>query len=143
MGNHAYHHDEWRWLDPSYPELERTQDAFARQLGTCPVWFRPPHGQHTPLMANVVHHHRMRLAMWDVSGSSRTNDPRVFADKVLSRVRPGSIIDLHDGVDGTAKASVVVKALPLILDGLQQRHLKPVRLDELVGGPAYQSCAQH
>jgi hypothetical protein len=38
--------------------------------------------------------------------------------------------------------SVLVKALPLILDGLRARHLKPVRLDQLVGGPAYQSCAK-
>ena len=51
VGNHSYHHDDWRWLDPSYPELERTQQAFAREIGTCPVWFRPPHGQRTPLMA--------------------------------------------------------------------------------------------
>jgi len=142
VGNHAYHHDAWRWLDPSYPELERTQDAFARQLGTCPVWFRPPHGQHTPLMANVVRHHRMRLAMWDVSSGYRTHDPRVLADKVLRQVRPGSIIDLRDGIDGrSANSSVLVQALPLILDGLRQRHLRPVRLDELVGGPAYQPCA--
>ena len=44
VGNHSYHHDEWRWLDPRYPELERTQEAFARELGTCPAWFRPPRG---------------------------------------------------------------------------------------------------
>jgi hypothetical protein len=30
--------------------------------------------------------------------------------------------------------------LPLILDGLRARHLRPVRLDELVGGPAYAPC---
>ena len=21
LGNHSYHHDQWRWLDPRYPEL--------------------------------------------------------------------------------------------------------------------------
>jgi hypothetical protein len=67
VGNHSYHRDEWRWLDPRYPELERTQRAFARELGTCPVWFRPPHGQRTPMMARVVKDHGMRMAMWDVS----------------------------------------------------------------------------
>jgi peptidoglycan/xylan/chitin deacetylase (PgdA/CDA1 family) len=64
---------------------------------------------------------------------------------VLARVRPGSIIDLHDGLDGNVfvDRTVVVKALPLILDGLRERHLRPVRLDELVGGPAYQPCSTH
>jgi peptidoglycan-N-acetylglucosamine deacetylase len=143
VGNHSYHHDEWRWLDPRYPELERTQRAFAREIGTCPVWFRPPHGQHTPLMARVVKEHRMRMAMWDVSVSDRgKNDPRAIADKVLASVRGGSIIDLHAGVDGTSVAhrAAVIASLPLILDGLRARNLHPVRLDTLVGGPAYQSC---
>ena len=143
VGNHSYHHDEWRWLDPRYPELERTQQAFAREIGTCPIWFRPPHGQRTPLMARVVKEHGMRMAMWDVSVSDRgDNDARSIADKVLESVRGGSIIDLHAGVDGTSMAhrAAVVAALPMILDGLRARNLRPVRLDTLVGGPAYQSC---
>jgi peptidoglycan/xylan/chitin deacetylase (PgdA/CDA1 family) len=143
VGNHSYHHDEWRWLDPRYPELERTQKAFAREIGTCPVWFRPPHGQRTPLMARVVKEHRMRMAMWDVSVSNRgKNDPRAIADEVLGSVRGGSIIDLHAGLDGTSAAhrAAVIAALPLILDGLQARNLHPVRLDTLIGGPAYQPC---
>ena len=49
LGNHSYHHDYWRWLDPRYPELDRTQDAFERALGVCPGFFRPPHGQRTPV----------------------------------------------------------------------------------------------
>jgi peptidoglycan/xylan/chitin deacetylase (PgdA/CDA1 family) len=143
VGNHSYHHDEWRWLDPRYPELERTQQAFAREIGTCPIWFRPPHGQRTPLMARVVKDHGMRMAMWDVSVSDRgKNDARTIADKVLESVRGGSIIDLHAGLDGTSTAhrAAVVAALPMILDGLRARNLRPVRLDTLVGGPAYQSC---
>jgi peptidoglycan/xylan/chitin deacetylase (PgdA/CDA1 family) len=143
VGNHSYHHDEWRWLDPRYPELERTQQAFAREIGTCPVWFRPPHGQRTPLMARVVKDHGMRMAMWDVSVSDRgKNDAASIADKVLESVRGGSIIDLHAGLDGTSAAhrAAVVASLPLILDGLRARNLRPVRLDILVGGPAYQPC---
>jgi peptidoglycan/xylan/chitin deacetylase (PgdA/CDA1 family) len=95
------------------------------------------------MMARVVKDHRMRMAMWDVSVSDRgTNDARIIADKVLKAVRGGSIIDLHAGLDGTSAAhrAAVVAALPLILDGLQARNLRPVRLDTLVGGPAYQPC---
>ncbi len=143
VGNHSYHHDEWRWLDPSYPELERTQQAFARELGTCPVWFRPPFGQRTPLMARVVKDHSMRMAMWDVSVSEKgPDDPNEIAEKVLESVKGGSIIDLHAGLDGSTAEhrAAVVAALPLILDGLRNAGLKPVRLDQLFGGPAYQPC---
>jgi len=145
VGNHSYHLDDWRFLDPAYPELERTQQVFAREVGTCPVWFRPPHGQHTPFMAHVVKTHGMRMALWDVSAQDgKISDPRVLADRVLAQVKGGSIIDLHDGVDGKpyANRAVVVQALPLILDGLRERGLNPVRLDELMGGNAYQVCAK-
>ena len=92
VGNHSYHHDDWRWLDPRYPELERTQEAFAREIGTCPVWFRPPHGQRTPLMARVVQ--GPRHAHGDVgrrrSATAARTIRSAIADKVL-RVGAGRI----------------------------------------------------
>jgi peptidoglycan/xylan/chitin deacetylase (PgdA/CDA1 family) len=145
VGNHSYHHDQWRWLDPRYPELERTQDAFARDVGACPVWFRPPHGDKTPLMERVVHEHGMKMAMWDVSaGTKKPSDPNVVAQRVLSKVKPGSIIDLNAELTNKDDRgqSVLVQALPKILAGLHARGLRPVRLDTLVGGPAYQSCTR-
>ena len=146
VANHSYHADRWRFLDPTYPELARTQAAFARNIGTCPVWFRPPDGDKTPMMARVVHRNDMRMAMWDVSGrDSAITDPQKLADHVLENVKKGSIIELHDGLRGDldANRAVVVNALPLILAGLEQRHLRPVRLDQLLGGGAYQPCTKH
>jgi len=140
LGNHSYHHDQWRWLDPRYPELGRTQDAFARQLGVCPRFYRPPHGQRTPFVSLAVHDRGMSTVTWSVSaGDWSTNDPALVASRVLHRVRPGSIILLHDGLDGriAADRSVVVAALPRILEGLKARGLEPVRLDDLLGGPGY------
>ena len=143
LGDHSYHHDYWRWLDPRYPELDRTQDAFERNLGVCPGFFRPPHGQRTPFMSWLVHRRDMTMVTWDVSAAdwSSHDGARVAAD-VLERTRPGSIILLHDGIDGTVHAdrSVLLTALPLILDGLKERSLQPVRLDELLGQPGYVPC---
>jgi peptidoglycan/xylan/chitin deacetylase (PgdA/CDA1 family) len=140
LGNHSYLHDEIRWLDPRYPELERTQRAFRRDLGVCPSFFRPPHGRHNPFMAHAVHRHRMTMVTWDVSaGDFATHDAALVARRVLQRARPGSIIDLHDGIDGdlAADRSVLVRALPMILDGLRTRGLRPVRLDVLLERPGY------
>ena len=140
LGNHSYHHDSWRWLDPRYPELERSQRAFRHNLGICPTFFRAPHGQHTPFLAHVVGDHGMTMVGWDVSaGDWKTDDARLVAERVLDDVEPGSIIVLHDGLDGsvTADRSVLVRAVPLILDGLARRDLKPVRLDALLGERGY------
>ena len=147
LANHSYHHDYVRWLAPTYPELVRTEKAFNRQLGVCPAFFRPPHGQHTPAMALVVDRKHMKMVTWDVSvGDFKSTDPAVIARNVLSRVRPGSIIDLHDGLDGKVGVdrTIVVKALPMILDGLKEKGISVVRLDDLLHRPGYlpsTSCA--
>jgi peptidoglycan/xylan/chitin deacetylase (PgdA/CDA1 family) len=140
LGNHSYHHDEWRWLDPRYPELDRTQTAFRHNLGVCPTFYRAPHGQHTPLLAHVVGDHGMTMVGWEVSsGDWNTRDAGLIARRTLDKVKPGSIIVLHDGLDGsvTADRSVLVRAVPMILDGLERRGLKPVRLDALLHERGY------
>jgi peptidoglycan/xylan/chitin deacetylase (PgdA/CDA1 family) len=140
VGNHSYHHDYWRWLDPGYPELDRTQDAFERHLGVCPALYRPPHGQRTPFVSAQVASEGMRTITWDVSGLDWSlTDGDEVARRILARVQPGSIVLLHDGLDGVADADrqVVLDALPTILDGLEERGLRPVRVDELVDVPDY------
>ena len=140
IGNHSYEHDQWRWLDPTYPELARAQQAIKNQTGVCPTFYRPPHGQRTPLLLKVVRDHAMTTVLWDVSaGDWNAHDPAAVAAKVLKNVKPGSIIDLHDGLDGNpgADRSVLVKALPMILDGLKSKGLRPVRLDELLHRAPY------
>lgn len=143
LGNHSYHHDSTSWLDPRYPELMRTQRTFRRRLARCPAFFRAPHGQHTPFMAAVVHRHGMKMIGWDDSaGDWATRNASLVARRILRRIRPGSIVVLHDGLDGdvVSDRSVLVRALPAILDGLDARHLRVVRLDELLGRRGYVTC---
>jgi peptidoglycan/xylan/chitin deacetylase (PgdA/CDA1 family) len=143
IGNHSYEHDQWRWLDPRYPELQRAQNAFRRAIGTCPVLYRPPHGDRTPFLAHVVEQHHMHMVLWSASaGDWATDDAQLVARRILANARPGAILLLHDGLDGNPSADrqVLVRALPLIIDGLRAKGLKPVRLDELLGTAAYQSC---
>ncbi len=140
LANHSYHHDYWRWLDPRYPELDRTQQALQRALGKCPAFFRPPHGQRTPFMLAQVHDDGMHAVTWDTSAQDWSeHDGALVAQRIVDRAQPGSIILLHDGLDGTVRAdrSVLLTALPLIIDGLRAKGLEPVRLDDLLGLPGY------
>jgi peptidoglycan/xylan/chitin deacetylase (PgdA/CDA1 family) len=143
LGNHSYHHDQWRWLDPRYPELQRDQNAISRATGVCPGLYRPPHGDRTPFVARVVKDHHMHMVLWSVSaGDWATNDPELVARRILRGAKPGAILLLHDGLDGnpTANRQVVVAALPLILDGLRAKGLNPVRLDQLLHVSPYVKC---
>lgn len=140
VGNHSHRHGDHDWLAPRYPEFERGERSFAGVLGQCPAFFRPPHGQHTPLMARQVRRLGATTVTWDVIADDwRTTDAHLIADRVLRGVRPGSIVLLHDGLDGdpSVDRTVLVDALPLILDGLRDRGLEAVGLDELLGQSAW------
>jgi len=140
VANHSWRHDSKAWLDPRYPELARTQRVVEGYLGVCPAFYRAPHGQHTPLLARVVHGHGLTMVGWDVSaGDWNARNPQNLADRIVAKARPGSIIDLHDGLDGGVDVdrTVLVAALPRILDGLAAKGLQPVRLDELLARPGY------
>lgn len=143
LGNHSYNHDQWRWLDPRYPELQRTQDAFRRAIGVCPAYYRPPHGDRTPFIAHVVNDHHMRMIMWDDSAADwAATSPNAIAGRIVRDAHAGSIIVLHDGLDGipTVNREVLVRAMPLILEGLRAKHLHIVGLDQLIGGPTFVTC---
>lgn len=97
----------------------------------------------TPFVAHVVNDHHMRMILWDDSaGDWAVTNQRTMARRILREVHAGSIIVVHDGLNGNPLADrrALVQAMPLILAGLRARHLRPVRLDQLIGGPAYISC---
>lgn len=138
LANHSQDHAWPSLFDTRYEDVARAQTTFAETLGTCPRYFRPPHGMHTPFMLRAVERAGMRLVNWDVEVRDwdATDADRLAAD-VLDAVRPGSIVLLHDGRDGETGVdrAVLVAALPKILDGLQERGLRAVRLDALLGEP--------
>ena len=145
VGNHSFRHQRNDWLDPSYPELARAQQSFARVLHRCPTFFRPPYGRHTPSMSERAEKAGMSLVTWDVAASDwTTSDPSLIARRVLARLKPGSIVLLHDGSNGrpTVQRPFITDAVRRILDGLDGRHLRAVGLDELLGKPAWLSTCE-
>ncbi|MBN9492696.1 polysaccharide deacetylase family protein [bacterium] len=142
VGNHSYYHGAFSYLDPRYPELTQTNHAIYAAAGVCPAYFRPPHGTHTPFMSHVATDAGMTLVTWDASARDWVDtDAARVARRIVDQSKGGSIIDLHDGSDGNigVDRSVVVRALPLIIEGLHAKGLKVVRLDKLLGKPAYTS----
>jgi peptidoglycan/xylan/chitin deacetylase (PgdA/CDA1 family) len=146
VGNHSFSHDGWRYLQPAYPELDRGQQAIIEAAGACPRYYRPPHGTHTPFVWFAARRHGMRITNWDVSAHDwDATDPDELARRLVDGAHPGSILLLHDGLDGKegVDRAVLSAALPRIIDGLRARGLEPVRLDVLLGEDGYlPSCAR-
>jgi peptidoglycan-N-acetylglucosamine deacetylase len=89
--------------------------ALARELASHRRLFRPPYGVRTRVADELLHRRRMLQVLWDV-------DPEGDG----GRIRPGSIVLLHD----TRPEAAVVTAR-LVRD-LRRRGLRPVSVPELL-----------
>lgn len=132
LGNHTYRHLTMPPLSEVVDESEITRcaDVLRRLTGSAGRWFRPSGTvRATPAILEAAGRAGYATSLsYDV-------DPADYADpgatavtkRVLSAVRPGSIVSLHLGHLGT------VQAMPAILDGLRSRGLAAVTMSDLMG----------
>jgi len=138
--NHSFTHlrfpsgDHQAWQR----ELERTE--LELDLLGCPDHglFRPPFSDYSQDLLQFLSHIRQRLVLWSVDGADwREPDPLAIAVNVLSQVRPGAIVILHDSDEtGAADRTPTVEALGLILPALQARGYTFVTVSELLAATA-------
>jgi len=132
VANHSLTHP----VDPAFAELppRRLEAEIARaaatlrEAGAKPTLFRPPGGSFDDDTILEAWRQRERVVMWSVDphdwDASRT--PKQIAGDVLRRVRPGSIVLLHDG---GGDAADTIAALPKIIRGIRKMDLRLVTLD--------------
>ena len=132
IGNHSYSHLSYLFQSPSktFDQLKRAQEVIAAATGTKPKFVRPPFGVRTPAYFKAARSLELATVQWDVAGFDwKKINAAQIAGNVLSRVRAGSIVLLHDGdSEGKRDRKQTVAALPLIIQGLQERRL---RIDSL------------
>ena len=131
VGNHTYNHPEVPPFDQLPKQLLDDEislgAASLKRAGASPMLFRPPGGSASAGVVAAAQAQGERLILWSV-------DPRDWdagattasiTHAVLSAVRPGSIVDMHDGGgDRTA----TLRALPAIVKGIRARHLRLVAI---------------
>ena len=136
VGNHSYSHPLYLFQRSSVTrdQVTRAQDVIAETVGVRPSMARPPYGVRTPAYFGATRALGLQTVQWDVAGFDwKRSSPSQIAETVLSKAQPGSIILLHDG-DSSRKEDRknTVAALPLIIEGLNQRDLKIVPLAQLL-----------
>lgn len=138
LGNHSYDHS--RMLIFARPpamqaEILKGAEAIARVTGRQKLpLYRPPVGLKNPPLARVAERLGLKIIAWSLhSRDTRMDDPQAIAERVLSRVKPGDIILMHDGHDlpgGSRPATA--EALRRILQGLREKGLESVTVGELL-----------
>jgi peptidoglycan/xylan/chitin deacetylase (PgdA/CDA1 family)/sulfur carrier protein ThiS len=130
VGSHSWDHPEPFDAIPvrrMRTELATTSDYLHNEFGLRAALFRPPGGSEAPDVVTQASLLGMRVVNWDVDPRdwSRTVSTRDLVRAVLSNVRRGAIVDLHDG---GGDRSATVKALPSIIRGIRRRGLRLVVL---------------
>ncbi|BCJ47621.1 polysaccharide deacetylase [Actinoplanes ianthinogenes] len=130
LGNHTQHHADIKTMKPelAYAEITHCAGVIQGVSGSIGRWFRPSRTPHaTPMIQAAARRAGYPTCLsYDV-------DPRDFTDPgasaivtaTLAAVRPGSIVSLHCGHQGT------VSAIGPLLAGLRARALQPVTTSEL------------
>ena len=132
VANHSYSHPYRPPFDRQphariVAEISRGTDVLA-SLGLAPTLFRPPGGSFSPYLVEATGAYGQRIVLWSVDPTDwkAGSTAREIARRVLGKVRPGSIVVLHDG---GGDQSGTVKALPKIVRGIRKRGLTLVLIE--------------
>jgi peptidoglycan/xylan/chitin deacetylase (PgdA/CDA1 family) len=135
LANHTYTHSTFAELDPAAmtDEIGRCRDVLVRLTGDSGRFFRTSgEADGTRIPSDTVLDLAAQAGYPIVLGFDVDpldyQDPGIdaVASRTLDTVQAGSVISLHFDHPGT------VVALPPILDGLDERGLKPVTASELL-----------
>jgi len=140
LGLHGHNHDRLLALrTPKHimDDLLAAQEAVRKATGEIPMMFRPPVGITSPRIDEAVRKLGLTVMAWSVKGMDGVAGAR--ADKVASRiarkVKPGSIVLMHDALERSDQEPASVAALPAVLAAIHEKGLKVVPLEELLREP--------
>jgi peptidoglycan-N-acetylglucosamine deacetylase len=130
IGNHTYNHKShfpFMQIRKIIDNISATQNVLLKINGIEPVYFRPPFGVTNPLIARALNNFNLIVIGWSVrSLDTVKKDPDKVLHRITKRLRPGSIVLLHDT---TKNAIPILKGLLLYCE---KHNLSPVNLDELI-----------
>jgi peptidoglycan/xylan/chitin deacetylase (PgdA/CDA1 family) len=137
LGNHSFSHSKFFDLFPAKKirnELLETDRLIMSATGKSPLFFRPPYGVINPLVSSAVKGMHWKLICWNIRSFDTLNaKPEKTKNRILSRLKPGSIILLHDH---SVMAETTLEELIL---AIRQQGYEIVPLDNLLNIPAYAS----
>ena len=108
-------------------ELETSSQAIAAVTGEEVTLFRPPYGDYDDLLIDTCRAMGIFPVQWDVDSLDwKDLSAAEIADRVIARVRSGSIILCHNNGLHTAEA------LPVIFDALRAKGYEFVPVGELI-----------
>ncbi len=144
VGNHTYGHITVPNSSPPQltAQIVRTNLVILQNAGVFPLYLRPPRGLYDMRMRRIAKLLGQELVLWSLS--SQDWHPRATTSgvvrRVLDRVSAGDIILFHDSgsllnSEGSSRRPTV-EALGPIIDGLKEKGLEVVKLEDFLKASA-------
>lgn len=130
IGNHSYDHHRLTQLSEERigDELSKSE-TIIEKMAVKPNLFRPPEGKYNSAILQMARERGYSVILWSVDPNDwRVVAPGKIANTVMSQVKPGSIILLHDGIS----PSGTPEALALIIDDLVSQGYEFMTVSELL-----------
>jgi len=134
--NHSQRHaHDFSLLGPRrlLQEVQQAQKTLAMVSWQRPQFFRAPAGLRNLFLEPVLARLGLRLTTWSVRGfDTRERDPERVRRRLLSGLRAGAIVLLHDGHAARTDQGVpvVLEVLPAVLESAANAGLRAVTLRE-------------
>ena len=143
VASHSYSHQSDLSIEDKATldkEIDWSQDIIYKTIGKYPHLFRPPHGFKSPWLISELNKDSLITIEWsDMVSDWRQPPVDEIVNGIIKKARPGGVIVLHDG-DQTkhgSNRSQEVKALPIIIEKLQNQGYKFVTVPQLFNVQAY------
>ncbi len=136
VGNHTWdHHRDGLLGGRDYwdQQIRLGEEAIGDAIGRRPRLFRPPLGFKTATQAGVLRHRGYEVIGWRLRAfDTLPLSAAAIAQRVVTHVRPGDIVTLHDGLEPqrwNKSQAHTCQAMADILTDLRQRGLRCVSLE--------------
>ncbi len=127
LGNHSLRHE----YKPGHSSMATTSRRIKEATGFRPCVFRPPYGAFDSRVVSDARSLGMTTVNWDVDPTDwATPGSDAIYQRVVSSVRPGSIVLMHDG---GGNRSQTVAALPRIIQNLKGRGYQFLTVSQMLG----------
>lgn len=133
VGNHTFSHEHMTRLSEAQVqrELGLCEDALEELCEYRPHLFRPPEGAVNTYIEHCTERNDYTMILWSLDTRDWENkNAELIVDRVLSSIRAGDIILMHDYI---GRASKTPEALEILLPKLLEAGYEPVTVSQLLG----------
>lgn len=119
IGNHSFNHGfnfDWQSASKMGEEIEHTNTAIEALTGKEVTLFRPPYGVTNPNLGKALRYTGLKSIGWNLrTMDTVAKDNQQLLNKILTKVKAGDIILLHD------RCAITAEILPELIATLKKR----------------------